>query len=98
MWNGAHRQPVVGTVFASTENLVTRATVKLRSGGELAAKMSQMRAWLDGYRFEPNVFRYEANTDGAVIRVAFKCEAEAAAFADAFQGIKEADVALVRGG
>ncbi len=52
----------------------------------LAARMAEMREWLDRHRYEPDLFQYRMNAEGALLRVDFKRESEAMAFADAFGG------------
>jgi hypothetical protein len=52
----------------------------------LTEQMATMREWLDHQRFEPTVFRYTFTSPGIVFRVEFKVEAEAVAFAKAFDG------------
>jgi hypothetical protein len=64
-------------------------TVRIRlSGVGLAARMSEMREWLDRHRYEPDLFQYRnrMDADGALLRVDFKVESEAFAFAEAFNG------------
>jgi hypothetical protein len=48
--------------------------------------MSAMCVWLDKHRFEPNSFHYDISRRDPVLRVNFKVEAEAVAFAAAFRG------------
>ena len=60
-----------------------RTTVEIRVI-DLATSMNRMRAWLDKHRFEPDVFRYTFTGDGPVIKVEFKYEVEADAFAEVF--------------
>ena len=52
----------------------------------LAQRMTTMRLWLDHHRFEPDTFRCTNATRKIVCRVEFKVEAEANAFANAFDG------------
>lgn len=72
--------------------MLTGAGVNLHSteirvgNGELVAHMTRMREWLDSRRFEPAVFRYDHVDGVVVIHVDFEAEAEAAAFANQFQG------------
>jgi hypothetical protein len=54
--------------------------------GLLVPLMSQMRLWLDQRRIEPSVFRYVVGSPLAAVRVGFKVENEAAAFAEHFGG------------
>lgn len=56
------------------------------SGDDLDDRMNRMRAWLDHQRFEPNSFRLWRTADRQVVRVLFKIEGEAAAFATEFGG------------
>jgi hypothetical protein len=48
--------------------------------------MSEMRVWLDSHRYEPDLFQYRMQRRGALMRVDFKIEKEAFAFAEAFGG------------
>ena len=59
--------------------------VRLDAGG-LMARMSKMREWLDSHRYEPDLFQYRMERSGALLRVDFKIESEAFAFAEAFGG------------
>jgi hypothetical protein len=52
----------------------------------LSDGMEKMRTWLDEHHFEPAIFRYAFVHQGIVCRVDFPVEAEAAAFAGAFEG------------
>jgi hypothetical protein len=56
------------------------------SGDDLDDRMNRMRAWLDHQRFEPSSFRLWRTADRQVVRVLFKIETEAAAFATEFGG------------
>ena len=53
---------------------------------DLASQMSRMRQWLDDQRFEPDTFRHTVEGESVTIRVQFKVESEAVAFAKAFDG------------
>ena len=62
-------------------------TVQIRLGEDgLVGRMSEMREWLDRHRYEPDLFRYRMERRGALLRVDFKIESEAFAFAEAFGG------------
>jgi hypothetical protein len=52
----------------------------------LTGQMATMREWLDHQRFEPAVFRYTFTSPGMAFRVEFTVQAEAVAFAEAFDG------------
>ncbi len=62
--------------------------VELRLDREaLLAGMSEMRVWLDRQGYEPDLFQYHTERDGtARLRVDFKFQKEAFAFAEAFNG------------
>ena len=62
--------------------------VEIRIADENAVtdRMNTMREWLDHRRFEPSIFRYTFDGTGLVFLVDFKLEAEAIAFAQAFDG------------
>jgi len=49
-------------------------------------RMEQMWAWFDQRRLEPRTYRYEFASHGIICRVDFPVEAQAAAFATAFEG------------
>jgi hypothetical protein len=53
---------------------------------DLMTVMSQMRVWLDGHGYEPDLFQYQAQRNGALCRVDFKVATEAMQFAEAFGG------------
>jgi hypothetical protein len=53
---------------------------------DLTGRMNGMRMWLDRQRFEPSSFRYSPNDTGQSIRVSFKSQTEAVAFAAEFGG------------
>ena len=52
----------------------------------LYEQMNRMRAWLDHRRFEPSSFRLSRAADRQAVRVVFKSESEAMAFAGEFGG------------
>jgi hypothetical protein len=57
-------------------------TAEIRiTGGNLAERLGEMRAWLDAKRFEPSSFTYFRDGGALVVRVAFKVDSEAHAFA-----------------
>jgi hypothetical protein len=53
---------------------------------DLDERMNRMRAWLDHQRSEPSSFRLLRTDTQQVVRVVFKIESEAAAFASGFGG------------
>jgi hypothetical protein len=60
--------------------------IRIPSKATLPQRMTTMRLWLDHNRCEPNMFRCTHTGVGIVCRVEFKAEAEADAFARAFDG------------
>jgi hypothetical protein len=60
--------------------------IRIPNEEALAETMQTMRTWLDHQRFEPLTFRYTFETARILFRVDFALEAEAAAFARAFEG------------
>ena len=51
------------------------------------------RAWLDSHGYEPDLFQYRTKPNGpTMLRVDFKFEKEAFAFAEAFDGSLSGDV------
>ena len=57
-----------------------------RVEGELTGEMNRMRAWLDHHRLQPSSFRLVRTGNARIVRVRFKSEDEAAAFASEFAG------------
>ena len=55
-------------------------------GKNLAAAMTELRAWLDDRRIEPEVFEHSVGGPGITFRVHFIEEADAHAFAETFHG------------
>jgi hypothetical protein len=53
---------------------------------DLVGQMNRMRAWLDHRHFEPSSFKLSPAAGRSVVRVFFKSESEAAAFAAEFGG------------
>jgi hypothetical protein len=51
------------------------------NSNELAARLTDMRVWLDKHRYEPSTFTYFFLNPGMKIRVSFEIEDEAEAFA-----------------
>jgi hypothetical protein len=58
----------------------------LVADGDLMERMNHMRTWLDRERFEPSSFRFSPDGTCQSIRVCFKNQAEAVAFAAEFGG------------
>lgn len=56
------------------------------AGDALTEQMKRMRTWLDHQGFEPSSFRLGVADARKSLRVYFKMEAEAAAFASEFGG------------
>ncbi len=61
------------------------------SAHEMMERMSEMRLWLDGRRFEPSRFSYAQASNDVIVTVEFKIDAEARAFAERFAGAVAAD-------
>jgi hypothetical protein len=55
-------------------------------GSNIAARMSEIKEWLDRHDVEPGTSQYRMDADGVLCRVDFKLPGEAAAFAEAFGG------------
>jgi hypothetical protein len=53
---------------------------------DLCEQMNRMRGWLDHQRFEPSSFRLSRAGNRQFVRVLFKIESEAVAFAAEFRG------------
>ena len=60
--------------------------IRIPDEDALTGRMAMMREWLDHERFEPATFRYTFTSPGILVRVEFAVEAEAVAFAEAFDG------------
>ena len=56
------------------------------SGEDLAARLAEMRTWLDNKRFEPSAFSFFQDRAVLLVRVSFKAGDEAQAFALKFGG------------
>jgi hypothetical protein len=63
-----------------------RVEIKLSRSAPLAEKLMQMRAWLDHQGLEPVNFFYDVTPQGRCVRLDFRIEGEAAAFAQGFDG------------
>lgn len=53
---------------------------------DVSTPMGHMRQWLDRMRFEPSSFTWLDVIGGCVVRVRFKVDTEAIAFAEHFKG------------
>jgi hypothetical protein len=60
--------------------------VRLLDENDLARRLTDMRVWLDEHRYEPSTFTYFFLDTGMEIRVTFKFDREAEAFAQQFGG------------
>lgn len=60
--------------------------VSLLDENDLAGQLADMRTWLDEHRYEPSTFTYFFLDPGMKIRVSFKIDGEAEAFAQKFGG------------
>jgi hypothetical protein len=60
--------------------------VHLPDERDLAERLTDMQAWLDKHRYEPSTFTYFFLPPGMKIRVSFKIDGEAKAFAQRFGG------------
>ena len=60
--------------------------VHILDSKELAARLMDMRVWLDDNRYEPSTFTYFFLHAGMKIQVSFKIDDEAEAFAQKFGG------------
>ena len=62
---------------------VRTTEVPLLDENDLAGRLTDMRVWLDEHRYEPSSFTYFFLDPGMKIRVTFKIDREAEAFAGA---------------
>ena len=60
--------------------------VRIPDDDSLVGRLTDIRVWLDGHRFKPSTFTYFFLESGMKIRVGFKIDDEANAFAQAFGG------------
>ena len=60
--------------------------VPLFDENDLTARLTDMRVWLDERRYDPSTFTYFFLDPGMKIRVTFKLDREAEAFAQEFGG------------
>jgi hypothetical protein len=60
--------------------------VSLFNENDLSGRLTDMRVWLDKHRYEPSTFTYFFLHPGMKIRVTFKIDREAEAFAQEFGG------------
>ena len=60
--------------------------VPLFDENDLTVRLTDMRVWLDERRYEPSTFTYFFLDPGMKIRVTFKIDREAEAFAQEFGG------------
>ena len=58
---------------------------------DLFRRLTDMRVWLDDHRYEPSTFKYFYLDPGMMIRVSFKIDDEAEAFAQKFGGSTMSD-------
>ena len=65
--------------------MLLTAEVKV-SDEDLAARLAEMRTWLDSKRFEPSTFAFFHDRAALLVRVSFKAGDEAQAFALKFGG------------
>jgi hypothetical protein len=59
--------------------------------------MKAMRIWLDQRQFEPEPFEYVISGSGTLVRVKLARDAEAAEFAEAFDGFVSRDCLSIGG-
>ena len=64
-----------------------RVEIRLPDETILTDRMLTMRQWLDYQRFEPATFRYTFTPPGILLPVEFPADAQAIAFAKAFDGV-----------
>jgi hypothetical protein len=65
---------------------VRTTEISLCDENDLTGRLTDMRAWLDMHRYEPSTFTYFFLDPGLRIRVTFKIDGEAEAFAQRFGG------------
>ena len=53
---------------------------------DFGGRLTDMRLWLDGHRYEPSTFIYFYLNPGMMLRVSFSIDEEAEAFARQFGG------------
>lgn len=60
--------------------------VRILNDNDLVKQLTDMRVWLDQHGYEPSTFTYSQLHQGMKIRVLFKVDNEAEAFAQKFGG------------
>jgi len=70
---------------------VRTAELHITGDDNFVQKLTDIRVWLDQRRFEPSTFTYFFLEPGMKIRVSFKNDDEAGAFADEFGGSLHGD-------
>ena len=61
--------------------------VRIAEEEDFGGRLTEMRLWLDGHRYEPSTFTYFYLDPGMMLRVAFSVDEEAEAFATQFDGL-----------
>jgi hypothetical protein len=70
---------------------VATTEVLIPDANDLFQRLTDMRVWLDDHRYEPSTFKYFYLDPGMMIRVSFKIDDEAEAFAQKFGGFTMSD-------
>jgi hypothetical protein len=70
---------------------VATTEVLIPDANDLFQRLTDMRVWLDDHRYEPSTFKYFYLDSGMMIRVSFKIDDEAEAFALRFGGSTVSD-------
>ena len=65
---------------------MTHRVVITAGGTFFSDRMGAMRAWFDQYRTEPQKLEYSDVPNGIMVRLEFRMEHEALAFAERFAG------------
>jgi hypothetical protein len=80
------RKDVDRPLVTNRGQAVRTTEVSLCGENDLAARLTDMRTWLDMHRYEPSTFTYFFLDPGLMIRVTFNIDGEAEAFAQRFGG------------
>ena len=76
------------------EGLLQMVELRIAEDEDFGGRLTDMRLWLDGHRYEPSTFTYFYLDPGMMLRVSFSVDEEAEAFARQFGGSLSAATTL----
>jgi hypothetical protein len=82
------RAPAVfsGCPKRQQEGVLQMVEVRIAEAEDCGGRLTDMRLWLDGHRYELSTFTYFYLDPGMMLRVSFSVDEEADAFARQFDG------------